>query len=423
MIKFLFKGIIRDRNRSLLPIIVVALGAMITVFLQSYMSGVLGESIETTANFTTGHVKVMTRAYNNNISQLPNDLAIVGVDALKKSLQKQFPDMTWTDRIQFGGLLDAPDSHGQTRSQGNVSGMGIRLLNSDAEINRMNLRPNLVSGKFPSKPREMMLSDELFHKMNLKLGDEVTLISGSMYGDMVLYNFRVSGTLHFGINVLDRGTIIADIEDVRMALNMEDAAGEILGFFNGKTYDDKLAKETAKTFNARYVNSKDKFAPVMLPLHDMNNMGFFVAYAEQVQSIIVMIFIFAMSIVLWNAGLLGGLRRYGEFGLRLAIGESKHEIYRSLVGEALLIGVVGSVIGVSIGLLLSWFMEKYGIDTGEMLKDSTFMMPTVLRAHITTTTYYIGFIPGIISTIVGAMLAGIGIYKRQTANLFKELES
>ena len=30
---------------------------------------------------------------------------------------------------------------------------------------------------------------------------------------------------------MDKGTMIADIEDVRNALNMEDATGEILGFF------------------------------------------------------------------------------------------------------------------------------------------------------------------------------------------------
>jgi len=95
MLKFLFKGLIRDKSRSLLPIIVVALGVMMTVLLQSILGGFLGESIESTANFTTGHLKVMTRAYSENSSQLPNDLAIIGVDTLKTSLQKQFPDVTW----------------------------------------------------------------------------------------------------------------------------------------------------------------------------------------------------------------------------------------------------------------------------------------------------------------------------------------
>ena len=177
MIKFLFKGLIRDKSRSLLPIIVVALGVMMTVLLQSILFGFLGETIESTANFTTGHLKVMTRTYSENSSQIPNDLALVGVDTLKKSLQKQFPDITWAERIQFGGLLDAPDSLGRTRAQGTVSGMGINILKSDEEINRIDLKPRLVSGKFPTKAGEILLSDDLFHKMNLKLGDKVTLIS------------------------------------------------------------------------------------------------------------------------------------------------------------------------------------------------------------------------------------------------------
>ena len=130
-----------------------------------------------------------------------------------------------------------------------------------------------------------------------------------------------------------------------------------------------------------------------------------------------------MSIVLWNAGLIGGLRRYGEFGLRLAIGESKNEIYRAMIAEAFIIGMIGTIIGVISGLFISWLMQRYGLNIGEMMKDSTILMPTVLRSRITAASYYIGFIPGILSTVIGAMLAGIGIYKRQTANLFKELES
>ena len=330
--------------------------------------------------------------------------------------------MTWAERIQFGGLLDAPDSTGHTRAQGNVAGMGIQLLKSTEEIDRINLRPSLVSGKFPSLPGEMLLSDELFHKMNMKLGEKVTLISSGMFGDMAMYNFRISGTLHFGVSALDRGMMIADIEDVRSALNMENAAGEILGFITGERYNNKKAKEVVSTFNARFSASKDKFTPVMLPLSDMNDMSFYVAYSENMQSIIVMIFVIAMSLVLWNAGLIGGLRRYGEFGLRLAIGESKHEVYTTIVGEYILIGVLGSIIGVVIGLLISWYLSVYGINYGDMMKGATFMMPSVMRSHISLTTFYIGFVPGIFSTVIGASLAGIGIYKRQTANLFKELE-
>ena len=422
MIKFLFKGLLRDKTRSLLPVIVVSLGVMMTVFLQAYMSGIFADSIETTAKFSSGHVKVMTKAYKENQSQLPNDFAIVGINDVMKNLKKDYPDMTWIDRIQFGGLLDAPDSAGQTRSQGNVMGMGIHMLGNQDEIDRMDLRSKLLSGHFPQKSGEVMITDELFKKMNLKLGDPVTLISSTMYGDMAMYNFTVSGTIHFGTSVLDRGLIVADIEDVRLALNMEDAAGEVLGFFTDSPYDDSNAVELSNDFNSKNSDSSDKFSLAMLPMSGISGIDFMIAYSENAQYIIIFIFVFAMSIVLWNAGLVGGLRRYGEFGLRMAIGENKHEIYRSLIGESLLVGLVGSVIGISIGLIFAWLMQHYGIDARNMMRNSNMMMPSIIRAQITITTYFIGFIPGVLSTVIGSMLAGIGVYKRQTANLFKELE-
>jgi putative ABC transport system permease protein len=51
------------------------------------------------------------------------------------------------------------------------------------------------------------------------------------------------------------------------------------------------------------------------------------------------------------------------------------------------------------------------------------MMPSVFRANITTPAYYLGFIPGLFSVVLGTMLSGIGIYRRKTASLFKELET
>jgi len=42
---------------------------------------------------------------------------------------------------------------------------------------------------------------------------------------------------------------------------------------------------------------------------------------------------------------------------------------------------------------------------------------------LTPPAFYIGFIPGLFSTVLGTMLSGIGIYRRQTAQLFKELEA
>ena len=423
MIHFLLKGLLRDKSRSLLPIIVVSIGVTITVFLQAYLNGIFTDSIEATAKFSSGHVKVMTMAYKDNLSQLPNDYALTEADVALQSLKNDYPNMNWAERIQFGGLLDVPDSLGRTRIQGNVMGMAIHLLDSQDEINRMDLKSKLLQGRFPKNKSEVLITNELFVKLKLRLNDKVTLMSNTMYGDMAMYNFIVCGTLHFGTEALDRGFIVADIADVRVALDMENATGEILGFFNNALYDNQKAKQISKEFNSKNSKVSDKFSLTMLPMSEVGGMDFLIDYAENVQFIIIMIFVFTMSIVLWNAGLVGGLRRYGEFGLRLAIGENKNEIYTKMVIESLLIGLIGSIIGTAIGLFFSYLMQVYGIDTSDMMQNSTMMTPTVFRSQINTTTYFIGFIPGVISTVIGALLAGIGIYKRQTASLFKELEN
>ena len=61
-------------------------------------------------------------------------------------------------------------------------------------------------------------------------------------------------------------------------------------------------------------------------------------FATQVYTLLLVAFILVMSIVLWNAGLMASLRRYGEFGIRLALGEDHGRLYRSLIVEGVVIG-------------------------------------------------------------------------------------
>ena len=424
MIRFLFKGLIRDRHRSLLPMIVTALGVMLTVIFHSWLTGVLDESIEYNARFASGHVKAMTPAYYNNMQQMPNDLAILGTTGVLDSLHMLFPQMDWVERIHFAGLIDVPDENGVTVTQGTALGIGIDLLSPDTkERERLNLAKSIRSGALPNRPGEALMSHEFAEKLGIQPGDLFTLIGSTMYRELAIYNFTLSGTVEFGTTALDRGSIITDIRDIRVALNMEDAAGEILGFNRTGYFDQEMSEQVISEFNRRFFNEADIFSILMISLRDQNNMGTFLDYSNKLIGLLLAIFITAMSIILWNAGLLGGLRRYGEFGMRLAIGEEKNHVYRSMIYESLIIGFTGSVIGVMLGMVIASYLQRNGIDLGIMMKNASIMIPSVFRARITTQTWFIGFIPGVVSAVIGTMLSGIGIYKRQTARLIKELQA
>ncbi len=424
MIRFLINGLLRDRHRSLFPIIIVAIGVWITVFMHAYLNGVFGDMIDYSARYSTGHVKVMTRAYAENLDQNPNDMALTGVNQVMAELGEEYPDMTWVKRIQFGGILDIPDEQGETRSQSPVVGMGVDLFSTlSTEINTLNIIKSIVRGRMPERPGEILISDELTKRLEVSLGEQATLLSSTMYGSMTMYNFIVVGTVRFGVGAIDRGAIIADITDAQLALDMTDAAGEVLGYFDNNVYDDEIAVAMVKRFNARFQEIDDEYATTMGSLKELSNLGEYLDYASYASGFLISIFVLVMSIVLWNAGLLGGLRRYGEVGIRLAIGEHKGHVFRSLIYESVVIGFFGSIIGTGLGLGCAYWLQVVGLDISSLMKNVTMMVPNVFRAVITTETYYIGFIPGLFSTVLGTTLAGWGIYKRQTAQLFKELEA
>lgn len=423
MIKFLLKGLLRDRSRSLFPIITVFIGVMLTVFLYSWIKGMESEIIQSTAHFSTGHVLVMSRAYAEEADQIPNDLALIGVDSLLIHLREMFPTLLWTPRIKFGGLLDIPDNKGETRSQGPVSGLAVNLLSSSSpEWKILNIKNAIIRGRVPEKPGEILIGDDFAQKLDVLPGQNATLISSTMYGSMAMANFTIVGTIHFGVAAMDRSAMLADISDIQSALDMQDAAGEIMGFFSDDIYLNNQAEIVTETFNKSYQNSDDQFSPIMSTLRNQSGMADYLDMIGTFTGYILIIFLIVMSIVLWNAGLMGSLRRYGEIGVRLAIGEEKSHIYRSLLGESLIIGLIGSILGTLAGVGLAYYLQVKGLDISYMLKNATLMISNVVRARVTPVSFFIGFFPGLLATFLGTAISGIGIYKRQTSQLFKELE-
>ncbi len=424
MIKFLIKGLLRDKRRSILPILIVAIGVFLTTLLYSWMMGAFNEMIDGSARFDTGHVKIMTCAYHEISSQIPNDFGLTQVGDIVNDLDEKYPDYDWTPRIKFGGLLDFPDENGETKSQGPVMGIAIDIFSKNSkEVSRWGLKDALVSGRIPQKPNEILISNEFAQKQDVRIGDVGTLIGATANGAMAVQNFTIVGTITFGIAPMDRGAIIVDISSAQYALDMENGAGEILGYAKNMLYDSERTAIIQDDFNSRNMKEDDKFSLIAITLEQQNGLGDYLKYARSAGFIVVLIFVIAMSIVLWNSGLMAGIRRYGEIGVRLAIGEAKGHIYRSMLIESIAIGIIGSIFGVMLGLIVALYFQEVGVDISSAFKNSSLMVHNVIRARITPVSFYIGLFPGILSNVFGTAISGIGIYKRQTASLFKELET
>ena len=427
MIKFLTKGLVRDRSRSFFPVLVIILTVTLVIFTMGFLRGIFNGFFLDSAVILSGHAKVVTRAYNEESQLLPNDLAILDADQFVDELHLKYPEFFWTPRITFAGLLDVPDENGETQSQGPVMALGIDLFSENSrqaeiwELDRV-----LVEGNLPQNRDDALISTKLADQLNLSVGESVTFIGSTMDNAFTTYNFHVSGVFNLRKGQADRQMMLMDISGARRALGMDDAASEIFGFSHSLYYEDETVVALRNNFNQAESDSLDIFSPFMLALRDGNQMGSMVDISGAMLAIMGGIFLVIVMVVLWNMGLMNGLRRYGEVGLRLAMGESKGQVYRSMISEAVIIGLTGTVVGTGIGLAITYYVQENGIDYTkgiEALSNSSMVMPNIFYAQVTPDLFYIGFIPGVLATVLGTMLAGIAIYKREMAQLFKELET
>ncbi|MBM3315426.1 FtsX-like permease family protein, partial [candidate division WOR-3 bacterium] len=349
MLGFLVKGLLRDRSRSLFPLLTVAIGVSLVVLMDSYLRGATDAMFQTTASFVCGHVRVTTRARAREGMTASNELALLGIDSIVVGLRRESPEAAWTPRIRFGGLVDVPDSAGTTRAQSPAFGLAVDFSAGSPEHGLLRLERAVTSGRLPAAPDEVLLSEQFARRLGVAPGDRLTLVSSTMNGSMSVHNFTLAGTVRFGVTAMDRSALLADIRGARHALDMEDAADEVLGFLPGEAYDDRRATALADGYNAAHQGGDD-YAPVMETLRTASGLDSMFDLIGAATALIATIFVVAMSVVLWNAGLMGSLRRYGEIGIRLAVGESRGRVYRALLAEAFVIGLAGSALGTLVGL-------------------------------------------------------------------------
>jgi len=427
MIRFLTKGLLRDRSRSLFPVLVITLTVTLVIFSIGFMKGTMNSLLLDTAVILTGHEKVVTRAYNEESQLMPNDLALLDVDQLINNLEQDYPEFFWSPRITFAGLLDVPDENGETKAQGPVLALGIDFFSDESrEVEIWELERSLVSGRLPENRDDALISSKLADQLNIQAGEQVTFIGSTMDNAFTTYNFTIIGTFNLRKGQTDKQMMLVDLSGARAALDMDNAASAIFGFAHSLYYDDEAAVALRSKYNEIHSDSLDIFSPFMLALRDGNQMGSMVDISNAMMAIMGGIFLVVVMVVLWNMGLMSGLRRYGEVGLRLALGESKGQVYRSMISEAVIIGLAGTAMGTGIGIALTYYVQENGIDYTkgmEALSSSSMVAPNIFYAQVTPDLFYIGFIPGVLATVLGTMLAGLAVYKREMAQLFKELET
>jgi putative ABC transport system permease protein len=432
LIGFWFRGMIRDKSRFLFPFSVVGIGVALVVALVGFMEGVFMGMIDMTANLDSGHLRLVNQAFYDEEHLRPLDRALANQRETRDWLMKHSdPEVDWAPRIRWGAILDVPDDQGETRSQTPVVGMALDLSSPvSKEIERLRLKSSLVEGALPKGFNEMLMGVQLAKVLDVSVGQSVTLLGQSFDGGLVADNYQVTGLVRFGVTAMDKKMVLIDLASGQNTFYMEDMVTDWLGYFPPSTNFDRY-EEVKLSMNAGLTEwmqsppqdwAKDD-SPIVLSIRDQQNIGAIMDKFVVIKGFVVGIFTFLMVLVLWNAGILSGIHRYGEMGLRLAFGEPHWKLILTLAIEGLWIGILGSVAGSLLGGSFAWYLQEVGLNMGDTFAQTGLMINDIVRARVTMGGFIQGIVPGVFASVAGTLVASMAIFKRSEANLFRELEA
>ncbi|MER5429262.1 FtsX-like permease family protein [Streptomyces sp. NPDC002588] len=246
----------------------------------------------------------------------------------------------------------------------------------------------ITSGAAPKGPDQVMIDADTADKHHLKLGDELGVITA-----VGTHSARISGIATFTVTNPGAAIFYLDTKTAQQALvgetgvytnvNVTAAAG---------VSDARLKKDVAAEIGGGYKvqTAKETADANRADVGDFLNVMKYAMLGFAGIAFLVGIFLIINTFSMLVA------QRTREIGLMRAIGSSRNQVNRSVLAEALLLGVTGSVLGVGAGVGLAVGLMKLMGMTGMNLSTDDLT--------VAWTTPVIGMILGVVVTVLAAYL-------------------
>lgn len=353
--RFALKTIATHKARTFLALLGVVIGVFAVVVVTSLGEGVKGFIVGQVESFGTNLIQVEVK--------IPNTTAMSSENAASRVQGTQITTLTVKDGEAIRKVPNVEAVYagtiGQERASYGSLGKRIFLFGTGADIAVVDENAKLESGRFFTSEEDANLvrvvvlgseTKETFFGESDAVGESITL-KGEKY--------RVIGVL------APRGTAAFFNLDAFTYVPVRTLQKKILGvdyvqFVSVKMSDASLESETVADIVA-----------LMRKRHDIDNPDkddFSVTSTKEAQKTledvlgsitILLLALTSISLVVGGVGIMNVMyvsvsERTSEIGLRKAVGATSKGILQQFLFEALIITCIGGLIGIALGMLLSW---------------------------------------------------------------------
>jgi ABC-type lipoprotein release transport system permease subunit len=288
---------------------------------------------------------------------------------------------------------------------------GIRVQDESAVTS---LAESLVDGRLlPDKGRNpIMVSRRSAKKLNLRIGSKVVLTFSDIEGDVSGAAFRVCGFFSTPSTGFDESNVYVRRADLTGYTGLDQSHEIAVRLADGDNIDALKPIVAAVVGHDGIVQDWGEVQPVLAALKGTMNLS---------NTIIIGVFVVALGFGIINIMLMSVFERTREFGMLMAVGMTGGKVLRLVVMESLMLGGVGSVLGLAASSLMIAITGKVGLPFGRMAEGlGAFGVDAVLYPEVSMTTYLGTLAMLLVTSVLAALYPARQILKKRVSEALAE---
>jgi putative ABC transport system permease protein len=372
-----WRNITRNRQRSLLAGAAMLLVCAVLVAGFGILEGIKTEMIYNVHSFSFGEIQIRNPEYERKQSLSPLHLNVPDADSVLRWVENQAETRSAVQRVNFGVSIQGTDD-----MRFPAEGWGIEAESEEqfCQFSRL-----LIEGRMPApQAREAVMGRELARKIGLKVGDKFSFMTITANRSLNGVTLRLVGLVEFPVSGLTSLVFAVPLDTARSFLQMGDASLRI------------MAKTTGAAETGRVRDTWNRhLAPMGLEAASWQQSSFVygaIQFADIIINIIGVMFILLGSAVIINTTMMVVFERRVEIGTLGAMGMNDQELLRLFLTESLFLSIIGSTIGVAIGIAVTGFLGVQGLDLSSFMNGIKVEFPVLLYPVIKPWTVLACFI-------------------------------
>lgn len=382
---FALRNLFRHRGRSALTLGVIVAGVIAIVVSGGFIEDVFIQLRESTIHSQLGHLQIYKAGYSRFGTQSPSKYLIEDPGAVM-AVAAKLPAVDATmARLAFTGMIN------NGRADLAILGEGVEP-DKEAKLGTSIVitqgRQLTVRDGFG-----MLIGEGVAHATKLAPGDRATLLVSTVEGALNTLDFEIVGTFRSMSRDYDARAVRIPLRAAQELLAVPAVNAIVVSLKSTESTDATLHQLQQQLDSSRYE---------VKPWYELAD--FYektVALYRRQFGVLQVIILIAVALSVANSVNMSIFERIGEFGTLMALGDRSGNVFRLILAENVLLGLLGGIAGALLGVGLAYLLSAIGIPMPPPPNSNSGYIATIRVDPLTVAS---AIVIGFIATVIAALL-------------------